>query len=178
MESSYRPRLIVLLAVVLFIPGLVSIGLRSRLPSDPSSPVLDFRRIVYGGLVVQPLSPGPQGLHKGDIVTAIQGRPVDQYISGLLSPQRSVGSVQRITYTVLRDGYTLQLDVPLSVLPLTRMFMQNWSIYFYVIYLELVSILVFILRPRLPAAQLFFVVSTILFSSALVYFPGLRSSTI
>jgi hypothetical protein len=174
MESSYRPSLIVLLAVVLFIPGLVSVGLRSRLPSDPSSPVVDFRRIVYGGLVVQPLSPDPQGLQKGDIVMAIQGQPVDQTISALLSPQKPVETVSRIEYTVLRDGRTLQLDAPFSVLPLTRMLMQNWSISFYLIYLQLVSILVFILRPRLPAAQLFFVVSSILFSSALVYFPGLR----
>jgi hypothetical protein len=175
MGKSHHPILILVLALLLLLPGVVSIGLRSRLPSDPANPVIDFRRIERGGLAVQPLAPDPAGLQGGDIVTAIQGRALDLYIVDLMSRQKPVPTIDRIEYTVLRAGHLLQLDVPLSVIPLTRIFLQNWSIYFYLIYLEIVGLLVFILRPRLPVARQFFVVNTVLFSSALVYFPSLRA---
>lgn len=174
MGSSYRPSQITILAVLLLLPGLVFIGLRSTFPGDPSNPIVDFRRVISGGLAVAPLSPDPQGLQKGDIVTAIQGRPIDLYINGLFIPQSLTGSAGRIEYSVQRGERTLKLEIPLEVLPLSRMLKENWSIIIYLIYLELVSLLVFILRPRLAAAQLYFVVSTMLFSSALTYFPGLK----
>jgi hypothetical protein len=175
MVSSYRPSLIVVLAVVLLIPGLVSIGLRSRLPSDPAAPLVDFRQIVQGGLAVQPLVPDSGGLQKGDIVMAIQGQSVDLYVQNLISRQKPLPATNEIEYTLLRQGHQLKVEVPLSVVPPTHMFVQNWSIYFYLIYLVIVSLVVFILRPRLPAARQFFMVSTLLISSALVYFPGLRA---
>ena len=79
-----------------------------------------------------------------------------------------------LQYSVLRGGQTLQVESPLSVIPLSAFIQENWSIYLYLIYLELVSLVVFLLRPRLPAVQLFFVVSSSLFSSGLVFFLGLR----
>jgi hypothetical protein len=174
MANSYRPSLVALLALLLLLPGLVFIILRSTIPGDPSIPIIDFLRVVPGGLVVKPLSPDPQGLQKGDIVTAIQGRPVDQHIQGLFSRREPDRPADQIEYAVLRDGRALRLEAPLETLSVMRMVRENWSIYFYLVYLELISLFVFVLRPRLPAARLFFIVSTIIFSSALVYFPGLR----
>ncbi len=113
-------------------------------------------------------------MQKGDIVTAIQGRAIDSFISDLFSPQNLGGPADRIEYSVQRGEQILKLETTLVALPLSKMLRQNWSIFFYLIYLELVSLLVFILRPRLAAAQLYFVVSTMLFSSALTYFPGLK----
>jgi hypothetical protein len=172
--KSIHPGLVVLLAAILLLPGLVFIGLHLALPSDASNPVVDFREIKSGELVVRPLSPDPRGLQTGDIVTAIQGKAIDNYLKDLFFPQSSASPASQIEYTVQRGEQTLTLDVVLMAYPLAQLLKETWSICIYLIYLELVSLLVFILRPRLAAAQLFFVVSNVLFSSALVYFPGLK----
>ena len=78
-----------MLALLLLVPGLVYFSLRLALPGDASIPMVDFQWIQSGELAVRPVSPVPQGLQAGDIVTAIQGREIDQYIQGMFSPQES-----------------------------------------------------------------------------------------
>lgn len=172
--KSLHPSLVAVLSVLLLLPGLIYINLRLMHPSDASSPIVDFLSIQSGGLVVRPISPESQGLQNGDIVTAIQGRGIDQYLQDLFSTQRTTGHQGRIQYTVLRDNQTLQVYSPMTVFSLSKVIKANWSIYIYLVYLELVSLFVFILRPRLPAAQLFFVASNLLLSSGLVFFLSLR----
>lgn len=172
--KNLHPSLVAVLAVLMLLPGLVFIGLRLTLPGDASSPMVDFLWIQSGELAVQPVSPDSQGLQIGDIVTAIQDRAIDQYILGLFSPQGSIEHADKIQYTVLRGDLTLQVVSPMTVFSLSQVFKENWSIYIYLIFLEFVSLLVFILRPRVAAAQLFFVVSNILISSGLIFFLGLK----
>lgn len=172
--KSLSPRLVVILSVLLLLPGLVYFTLRLALPGDASQPEIDFFHIRPGELAVRPLAPVPGGLRTGDIVTAIQGKPVDWRIQNLFSRQIPPEPTGRIHYTLLRDGRALQLDAPVTAFSLSHTLEANWSLYLYFIYLELVSLVVFLLRPRLVAAQLFFVASSILFSSGLVYFLSLR----
>jgi len=172
--KSIHPSLVAVLAALLLLSGLAFFVLHLVLPGDASYPRVNFYELKYGGLVVQPLSPGPQSLQNGDVVMAIDGRSLDQYIQGLFSTQVSDGPATRLDYSVLRGGQTLQLDVPLAAFPLALVMQANWSIFLFIIYLELVSLLVFVLRPRLPAAQLFLLTSSFLFSSALVYYLGLE----
>jgi hypothetical protein len=172
--KNLHPSLVVLLAVLLLLPGLAYFGLRLTLPGDASSPMVDFQQIQSGGLAIQPVSPSPQDLQEGDIVTAIQGQTVDETIAGLFSSQGASRRVDRVVYTVRRGEQTLQVDAPLAASSLAQVIKDNWSVYIYMVYLELVSLVVFVLRPRLGAAQLFFVVSNVLLSSGLVYFLGLR----
>ena len=152
--KGIHPSLAVAIAALLLLPGLAYFGLRLTLPSDPSSPAVDFLWIQPGELAVQPISPSANGLQNGDIVTAVQGRGVDEYIRGMFSAQRTVAPADRIQYTVLRDGQTLHVEAPLTTPSLLQLVKENWSIYVYLIFLDLVSLLVFILRPRLAAAQL------------------------
>ncbi len=173
---SLHPSLVVAIAALLLLPGLAYFGLRLTLPGDPSSPAVDFLSIQPGELAVRPISPQANGLQNGDIVTAIQGRGVDEYLQGMFSAQRIVAPADTIQYTVLRDGQALHIEAPLKTPSLLQLVKENWSIYIYLIYLELVSLLVFILRPRLAVAQLFFVVSNVLLSSSLAFFHGLEVS--
>jgi hypothetical protein len=172
--KSIHPAVVVALAILLVLPGLIFAGLRFTLPADASNPVVDFREIRSEGLLVQPLSPDPQGLQNGDIVTAMQGRTVNQYLRSMFFSQKSAEPVRQIEYTLLRRGQAISFNTVLKAYSIAQLIQETWSIYFYLIYLELVSILVFALRPRLPAAQLFLVVSNVLLASALVYFPGLK----
>jgi hypothetical protein len=153
--KTIHPGLLAVLAILLLLPGLAFISLRLTLPGDASAPVIDFQESKSGALVVRPLSPDPQSLQNGDLVTAIQGRAIDQYIQDLFSSQGPIGPASQIEYTVLRGERSLQLEVPLTAYALTHLMKENWSIYIYLIYLELVSLILFILRPRLASAQLF-----------------------
>ncbi len=172
--KSLHPIVVAVLAVLLLLPGLAYISLRLTLPGDASSPMVTFLRIQPGKLTIHPISPVSQGLQNGDIVTAIQGQGIDQYIQGLFSSQKSSNPAGRLQYTVLRGDQTLQVDSTTKPLSLPLLFNQNWSIYVYLIYLLLISLLVFILRPRAAAAQLFFVISCAMLSSGLAVFPGLK----
>jgi hypothetical protein len=172
--KSIHPSLVVVLALLLLVPGLVYFSLRLALPGDASNPLVDFQWIQSGELAVRPLSPVPQGLQEGDLVTAIQGREIDRYIQGVFSPQEPTGHPDNIQYTVRRSGQMLRVDLPMTAISLSQVVNKNWTIFIYLIYLELVSSIVFILRPRLAAAQLFFVVSSVLLSSGLIFFLGLR----
>jgi hypothetical protein len=168
------PILVLVLAVLLLLPGLAYFSLRLTLPGDASSPMVDFLQVEPAGLAVRPGTPGTHSLQTGDIVTAIQGRGIDQTIRDLLSPGGSTGRVDVIRYTVRRGDQTIRVETPLAAFSLLQLVKDNWSIYIYMIYLELVSLVVFVLRPRLAAAQLFFVVSNMLLSSGLPFFLGLR----
>jgi hypothetical protein len=172
--KSLQPSLVVLLAVLMLLPGLAYLALRLTFPGDASSPVVDFLLIQPAGLAVRSGSPNPHSLQTGDIVTAIQGREIDQRIQGLFSSQGSAEGGGVVHYTVLRGDQSLQVDAPLTAFSLSQLIKGNWSIYIYLIYLELVSLVVFLLRPREAAAQLFFVVSNTLLSSSLPFFLGLR----
>jgi hypothetical protein len=171
--KSIHPSLIAVVSALLVLPGLAFLAIRLALPGDASYPMVNFQELVPDGLVVKPLLPDPQGLQNGDVVMASQKRAVNQTNSGSNSPQNTSNSAYLIEYKVQRGGSILQLDVPPTPLPIARVFRENWSIYVYIIYMELVSLFVFIKRPRLFAAQLFLVVSSALFSSGLVFCLGL-----
>jgi hypothetical protein len=164
-----HPGLIAVVSALLVLPGLAFLALRLALPGDASYPKVNFQELIPGGLVVEPLLSDPQGLQNGDVVMAIQKRAVYQANSG----SNSRNSAFLIEYKAQRSGSTLQLDVPFAPFPISRVIQENWSIYVYIIYMILVSLFVFIKRPRLFATQLFLVVSSALFSSGLVFSLGL-----
>jgi hypothetical protein len=174
-----HPILVVVLVTLLLLPGLAYIGLRLTLPADASSPMVDFLNIQPAGLAVQPTSPDAQSLQNGDVVTAIQGQATNTTLKRVFSLQilpfspGQTGRPAMIQYEVQRGDQLLQVEAPLTAFPLSQLIKNAWSIYIYLVFLELVSLLVFIMRPRLAAARLFFIASNTLIASSLVFFLGL-----
>ena len=112
-----------------------------------------------GGVRVAPLEPSTTPFLAGDVVTAVDGRPMSTIVEDLFkrSPtgvSRSPGDVVR--YEVLRNGAATELDVPLVRYPLASIARANWgTIVFALVYL-LVAAFVYARRPGTPAARPFF----------------------
>ena len=111
------------------------------------------------GVRISPIVPGASPLRAGDVVTAVDGRPVTELLEELFVPDaprlaRAVGDVVR--YEVMRDGAAVALDVPLQRYPLAAAARANWgTIVFALVYL-LVAAFVYARRPGEPASRPFF----------------------
>ncbi|MGE5222724.1 MAG: hypothetical protein ACM3PY_09810 [Omnitrophica WOR_2 bacterium] len=174
--KGIHPAIVIVAAVLLALPCFAFLAMRLLLPGDASNPAIDFSQTSNDGLVISPLAPGTVGLQPGDRVIAIQGRPVDAYFAGLFrnSWQQPDGiGDQTVQYTAVRNGQPEQVTTKLSSFPLSQAFREGWSIYIFLAYLEIVSLAIFIRRPRLAASQLFVFVCTLIFASGLMFYPGL-----
>ncbi len=106
------------------------------------------------GVVVTPLQPGR--LHQGDVVVAVEGKSMESWAQGLFEPGLArphwrVG--QTITYTVLRNGRSLDVPVTLGAYPLGTIVAQEWSTILYALVFLLVAVFVFLLRSGERAAR-------------------------
>jgi two-component system, NarL family, sensor kinase len=106
------------------------------------------------GVVITPLQPGR--LRQGDIVVAVEGKSMESWAQGLFEvglarPQWHVG--QTITYTVLRNGRSLDVPVTLEPYPLGAIVVEEWSTILYAMVFLLVAAFVFLLRSGDRAAR-------------------------
>ena len=111
------------------------------------------------GVRLSPIVPGASPLRAGDVVTAVDGRPVAALLEELFVPRaarptRAVGDV--VHYEVIRDGVAVALAVPLQRYPLAEAARANWgTIVFALVYL-VVAAFVYARRPGAPASRPFF----------------------
>jgi two-component system NarL family sensor kinase len=105
-------------------------------------------------------SAGP--LHAGDLVTAVDGVPI-------LSPQPAFGFGDTVTYTVVRDGQTLDVPVTLFRYPFLELLRDNlWTMPFWAA-MWAVCAFVIVRRPRDPAARTLYALGLLLFLSSLAF---------
>jgi len=124
-------------------------------------------------------APVAGGLRSGDIVLAINGRRVDDWIRGGLSAPfdaAAARSSERLTYQVWRDGQILNLSPSLTPLPVGPALRETWSYFVNFVYLLAVGALLLVRRPNLPAARALMLLSSAIASSSVVFFLGLRPS--
>lgn len=145
---------VILLACGVLFLGVVFLLLHITGPSDGTrlSPGQSVWRPA--GVIVTPLQPGR--LRQGDVVVAVEGKSLESWAQGLFRfdlarPQWRVG--QTITYTVLRDGRSLDVPVILEPYPLGTIVLQEWSTILYALVFLLVAVFVFVLRSDEYAAR-------------------------
>src|SRR5512142_2058168 len=132
MNPSNRAALVVALValLVLSLAG-ASLWLTASRPSDGA-------RLAPGsqaswkpdGVVVMPLQEGGSGLRAGDIVTAVDGQPLESFARALFDPTAprpawQVGQV--VQHMILRDGQALVVPVTLAPYPLGAMLLHEWG---------------------------------------------------
>ncbi len=111
------------------------------------------------GVVITPLVDSPDGLRVGDLVTAIDGQPLESYAQVLFDrnaprPLWHIG--QTIPYTIIRDGRTIVLPVTLGSYPLGAILVHAWGTVLFALVSQIVATFVFVRRPNHPAAQVLF----------------------
>lgn len=130
------------------------------------------------GVVVTPLSDDFRGLKEGDIVVAVAGRSLAEWINGLddlkvIQPNWRYGD--KVPYTVIRDESRVDIQVTLGKFPLAAILEQQWGTFLFSIANLLVAIFIFIQRPEEQAAQLYLLMS-MCFGSAMTWSIGLQVS--
>ena len=157
------------LAILLVAPFGVFVLSHVTSPSDGARFLFGAATLRPNGVEVEPLEERPEGVRAGDVVVAIDGRPLESWITDLSSPwtvrgRWSVG--QTVTYTVVRDGATVDINVTLGKYPLGEVLARSWGTVLVVFLFTLVSSFVFFKRPGEPAARVFLVLSAAAMSSA------------
>ncbi|MBI2918835.1 MAG: hypothetical protein HYY01_12700 [Chloroflexi bacterium] len=108
------------------------------------------------GVVVTPLGEQPRDLWPGDLVIAVDGRSMESWARGvfsLLEPRPAWKAGQTVTYTVVRDGSPVDVEVALGSYPLGATLAKEWgAVSFAVVFLS-VAAFVFFKRPGDPAAR-------------------------
>jgi hypothetical protein len=177
MTGRLTPLRTAAIGIILWLPLLAFLAGRLSLPGDRT--VISFETSLgEEGLIVQTLLDQPGGLRSGDAILAMEQRPVDDWlVQGLrdpLNPAPLTGGP--VSYTVLRDGRVETFSQPLERYPLSSALQAHWSELVFLFYLEIVSLLVFVRRPRLPAARGLFLLSTAILASGFAFFLGLQTS--
>jgi two-component system NarL family sensor kinase len=167
MSQAQHARITVVAAVALAL-GVAFVWLHLATPSDDAR--LEPGQMVWraDGVVVTPLEPQPNGLRRGDVVVAVDGRSMDSWARGLFQPgaahpQWRLG--QTVTYTVMRAGQRLDVPVKLRPYPLGAALRTIWGTLVFGLAFELVAAFVVLRRPRDPAARVLFLASSCLLSS-------------
>ena len=121
----------------------------SKLPGAPSSE----------GIYIDVLSTNSP-LRDGDLVIAVQGKPMSAWAKGLLR-QGDWGSSWKlgdtVPYQVVRKGMHVDVLVPLTRQPIREILLRNWSVLLYTLVFQLIAIFILIQKPADPAAQALFV---------------------
>lgn len=156
MRHPKRARLAISLAATLMVAlGVAFVWLHLATPSDgarlnPGQPAWRAN-----GLVVTVLRQQADGLRDGDIVVAVDGKSTESWAHALFDPnvarpQWHVGQV--VTYTVERDGVTMNVPVTLIPYPLDIVWNEGWSTIIFALVFEFIALYVVARRPSESAA--------------------------
>ncbi|GHO90927.1 hypothetical protein KSF_009750 [Reticulibacter mediterranei] len=161
MTQSIRTHLAIIVALGAVLLGISFLLLHLATPSDGARLAPGQSVWRHDGVVITPLQPG--GLHKGDIVVAVEGKSLEAWAQdlfrvGVQRPHWQSG--QTIIYHVLRSGHVQDVPVTLGPYPLATLAAQEWSTILYALVFFLVAVFVVLLRPGEPAARVQFLAAS------------------
>ena len=166
----------VLVTLVLLAGCALYVAAFVGLPNDGT--VIDLTAASQPGLRVRVLRPG-SALQTGDFVVAVNGQPIDDWVGQAIAQPWLLSPVPTaLDYTVLRDGSTVIVRQPLLRPYLPRVLAEIWTTLLFLVYLQLIGLFVFGLRPHLPTAQLLLVFTSAMCASSVIFFLGLPLSAL
>lgn len=111
------------------------------------------------GVRVTPLIEMWNGLRRGDVIIAVDGRSMEFWASALFERNvaRPVWTGSPLpTYTILRDGQQIELTVTPTPYPLGAILAKNWSTFLLVVFTQIIITLVFLVKPLDRAPRVLF----------------------
>ena len=160
LSSPHHNRGLFLFALFCLLLPVLFIWLHLITPSDEAR--LSSGLIIYTdqGVVVSPYESGQGLLQEGDVISAVDGVPMQVWLRSLGLPGSSGLSLQpgqTILYTVLRKGELLDLKIPLGTLPLAAILREHWSVILFFMVSQVVAGFVYLRRPEDLSARAFFI---------------------
>jgi hypothetical protein len=142
------------------------------LPSDGWSFMRDASGTGQRLVFARNLAGAPSPLAPGDELVAVEGQPIEQVLARalLVQPRRPAtwANGQTARYTILRDGRSITLDVPLVRLPAAAL-ARHLAWYYLgdpsLLPGILIGVFVFLHSPRRRAARLLFLVCACFFAA-------------
>ena len=149
-QPSHARAIILLTATTMVALGVAFVWLHLATPSDGAR--LEPGQQVWrpNGVVITTLRAQPGGLRTGDLVVAVEGSSLESWAEELVNPtlQRPSWHVgQTITYTVVRDGATLDVPVTLIDYPLDAIWQRGWSTILFALVFEFIALYIVLRRP-------------------------------
>src|SRR5215469_8954556 len=142
------------LGILLIAMGVAALGIAFVLlhlvsPSDGAR--LEPGQAVWRsrGVLLTPLQEGGSALHPNDLLIAIDGTPLEALASNMFVPTLSdPGSRwqlgREVTYTVLRGGPHLDVEVRLEQFPLSSILKEAWGTILLALVFQAVAVVVFL----------------------------------
>jgi two-component system NarL family sensor kinase len=133
-----------------------------------------IRRRLWG-LQVDVWRQTPGGLESGDVILAIDGHTLSDWLADIWQQPLKRASAT-LDYQILRAGQTEHVQVQLGPYSLAGALGERRAMEAAQLYLWVVSAVVFALRPGQAGARALFLVSSAIVSSSTVFFLGLQAS--
>lgn len=170
-----------LVTVGAIVTSLFFLALRLTAPGDGATVAFYAGSWTADGVRVQ-LLPGPStGLRDGDLVTAVEGRSLGEWIDRAVDPsiERPGGVAgQTVDYTVLRDGSTIRVPVALAPHDSGGILRDYWSALLLIVVLEGLAVFVLARRPDDGAAIALAVAAVGVTASTVAWMLGTQVSDI
>lgn len=143
-------------AAVVLLAAAAFVALRVAAPTDGTAGAYVTTSWTAQGLEVTELPGASSALRNGDVVTGVEGRPLGEWMAGVLDPgigHPDLAATPSVAYDVLRDGEVLRLELPLMSYPLADVLLANWSTLLWALLLAAVSGYLWWRRPAEPATR-------------------------
>lgn len=160
MRSRY---LVVFIALLLIGQSALFLARRMSQPSEGAT----FEFLSAGweadGIPITPLIEYPGGLRAGDLVVAVEGISVEEWLSNVLNPNFPHPEIREgdtLAYTVRRDSETMVIDQPLGRFTLAKAVRLDdaFNLAFNLIFLGL-ALFLFIKKPGESAARVLLLIA-------------------
>jgi len=164
MRQPDRARVAVLLAAAAMVAlGVAFVWLHLASPSDGARIDPNQQPWRLNGVMVTSLRPQPDGLRTGDVVVAIDGKSLESWAQALANPatprpQWQIGQV--VTYSIIRDGATMDVPVTLGAYPLDGVWQEGWSTIVFSLVFAGIALYTVLRRPGEAAPLVLFVAAS------------------
>jgi signal transduction histidine kinase len=160
-------------ALVGLVAVAMSIGITLARVDAPSSGVVIAPGVYASdGFGVAPLPGVSTPLRDGDVVVAIDGRPIAAWLDAGAPSERARATGDIVPFEVRRDGQPVVLDVALVALPSGSILLGAWGTLAFVLAMLALGAIVFGLRPGTPAAGALFLAGVGAAGSTVPYLLG------
>ncbi len=169
------------IAFLLLTLGATFVVMRLITPYDDARLQPGVKNIWHSnGIVISPLDQQTNGLQKGDLVVAVNGRSLESFAQSLFdwsAPRPQWNRGQTLMYTVVRDGRTLDVAVIPTSYPLSAIFAEEWGAIVFAISILLITGFIFFKRPDESSARVLFLGAAGM-ASSIIWVFGLQISDI
>ena len=170
-----------LLAAVSVVASLGFLSWRFLGPSDGGQVPFYADSWRVDGVAVNAVDADPSGLRTGDLVVAIYGRSLSEWIDGAVDPTLDRSGLTDgavVPYTVIRDAQLLEIGVVYAPHNPSQLLIDNWSNILLATVMLGVGFFVLWRRPELSASVALAVIGTGMAGSMLPWLLGIQPSDI